>query len=165
MRVFQPRHGAARSGFTFIELIMTLAVLSVLVLIAIPSATVAVRQSNERDLRRALIEIREALDAYKRAADQGRIEVKAGESGYPRALRDLVDGAVDIRSPQRQRLFFLRRIPRDPFHADPQTPPEETWGLRSYGSPADAPEPGADVFDTYSRNESIGLNGIAYRQW
>jgi general secretion pathway protein G len=153
------------AGFTFIELMMTLAIMAILVLMAVPTAAIAVRQSNERDLRRALIEIREALDAYKRLADQGRIEVKAGDSGYPRSLVDLVNGVTDLKSPQRQPIYLLRRLPRDPFHPDPQTPAEDTWALRSYASPPEAPEPGADVFDVYSRTEGVGLNGIPYRQW
>lgn len=156
--------GVAR-GFTFIELVMTVAILAVLVLVAVPTASIAVRQSNEKELRRALIEIREALDAYKRASDQGRIGTKVGESGYPRALADLVDGVIDQKSPQRQRIYFLRRLPRDPFHPDTRVPAEETWGLRSYASPPDAPEAGADVFDVYARAEGVGLNGVPYRQW
>lgn len=164
MRRIAP-HRRRHVGFTFIELMMSLAILGVLAWLAIPSATVAVRQTQERDLRRALVEIREALDAYKRAADQGRIEVKPGDSGYPRSLSELSEGVIDVRSPQRQRLYFLRRIPRDPLHPDPHTPAQDTWGLRSTASAPDAPEAGADVFDVYSRSEDIGLNGIAYRNW
>jgi len=158
-----PRRG--QRGYTFIELMMTLVIMSILAWVAIPSATMVVRQHQERELQRALIQIREALDAYKRAADQGHITQEPGSSGYPPSLEDLVNGVIDARNPQRKPLYFLRRIPRDPFNTDLQTPAAETWGLRSYASPPDAPEAGVDVYDVYSRSERVGLNGIPYSQW
>lgn len=152
-------------GFTFIELMMTLAVMGVLVLVAVPMAQVAVQREKERDLRMALAQMREALDAYKRAADQGRILVRLGESGYPKTLDELVEGVPDQRSPTKQNLYFLRSLPRDPMHPDATAKPVDTWTLRSYASPPDDPQEGADVFDVYSRSEAVGLNGVPYRQW
>ena len=155
----------ARRGFTFIELMVTLAILGVLVLLAVPMAQTAVQRDKEKDLRAALMEIREALDAHKRAADQGRIVLKLGESGYPRTLEDLVQGIPDQKSPQKQMMYFLRRLPRDPMHPDPGTAPADTWGKRSYQSPPDEPAEGQDVFDVFSLSEKIGLNGMPYRKW
>lgn len=152
-------------GFTFIELMMTLAVMGVLVLVAVPMAQVAVQREKERDLRVALAQIREALDAYKRAADQGRILVRLGESGYPKTLDELVEGVPDQRSPTKQNLYFLRSLPRDPLHPEATARPADTWALRSYASPPDDPQEGADVFDVFSRSEAVGLNGVPYRQW
>ena len=152
-------------GFTFIELMMTLAIMGVLVLVAVPLAQVAVQRERERDLRSALIQIREAIDAYKRASDQGRIATKLGESGYPKTLDELVDGVPDQRSPAKQNLYFMRALPRDPMDPEPARKASETWGLRSYASPPDEPSEGADVFDVYSRSEKQGLNGVPYRQW
>jgi general secretion pathway protein G len=152
-------------GFTFIELMMTLAIMGVLVLVAVPMAQVAVQREKERDLRLALAQIREGLDAYKRASDQGRVALKLGESGYPKTLADLAEGVPDQRSPTKQALYFLRALPRDPMHPDALLKATETWGLRSYASPPDDPQEGADVFDVFSKSTQVGLNGVPYRQW
>lgn len=161
-----------QGGFTFIELMITLAILATLAMVAAPMAQVAVQRENERQLRAALIEIREAIDAYKRAADNGRIKLATGDSGYPKKLEDLVNGVPDQRSPRKQNMYFLRRLPRDPF-----APPEGNgngfasggagggWALRSYASPPDNPSEGEDVFDIASRSAKTGLNGIPLRQW
>ncbi len=152
-------------GFTIIELVAVLAILAILAVVAVPVADVAARRQKEKDLRSALWTIREAIDAYKRAADEGRIAHDPGSSGYPRSLKDLVDGAPDLRSREGARLYFLRRVPRDPLHPDRMAEPASTWGLRSYESPANAPAPGRDVYDVYSMAEGKALDGTAYRTW
>ncbi|MBS1198216.1 MAG: putative secretion system protein GspG-like [Proteobacteria bacterium] len=155
----------ATKGFTFVELMITLAIMAVLVTVSVPLAQVAVQREKERELRLALAEIREALDAYKRAAEQGRIELKADESGYPKTLDELVDGVEDVRSPARKKIFFLRRLPRDPLYPDANAKAAETWGLRSYSSPADEPTEGEDIFDVYSKSDRSGINGVPYKLW
>lgn len=143
-----------------------LAILAVLAAAAFPLARLATLHNKEQDLRYSLRQLREALDAYKRAADEGRIAKKAGESGYPKSLDELANGVDDLRDPnmKKAKIYFLRRIPRDPMAA-PGVAAAESWGKRSYASPPDEPREGDDVFDVFSRNETIGLNGIAYRQW
>jgi general secretion pathway protein G len=152
-------------GFTFIELVVTLAIMAVLATVAVPQLQIAVQRDRERQLRSALAEVRDAIDAYKRAADAGRIVVKLGESGYPPSLDVLVEGVADQRSPTKRTIYFLRRVPRDPFAEDRIEDASQTWGLRSYASPHDDPQEGDDVFDVYSRSTKSGLNGVAYRQW
>lgn len=152
-------------GFSLVELLMSLAILGVLSLVAVPMAQVAQRRQQEHELRVALVQIRAAIDAYKRAAEQGRVQLKLGESGYPASLGVLVDGVVDQRSPTRQRIFFMRRIPADPFAGSGHMNPAETWGLRSYDSTSDDPRAGDDVYDVYSRSTEVGMNGVPYRQW
>lgn len=152
-------------GFTFIELMVTLAIMAVLAMMAIPMAQVALQRQQEHELRNALMEIREALDAYKRAADLGRVALKPGESGYPKSLEELEQGVPDQKSAQKQKLFFLRRLPRDPFATDAQLSAAATWGKRNSRSPPDEPEEGEDVFDVYSLSSRVGLNGVPYKKW
>ncbi len=152
-------------GFSFIELMVTLAIMAVLGLIALPVGEIAAQRKKEAELRAALSEIRSALDAYKKASEQGRTLVKAGESGYPKSLELLVEGLPDLRSPERKKMFFLRRVPRDPMFANASVAAADTWGKRSYASPPDDPREGDDIFDVYSLANARGLNGVPYRQW
>jgi general secretion pathway protein G len=154
------------SGFTLIELVMTVAIIGLLATAAVPMAELAVQRHKEQSLRIALREIRTALDAYRQAAEDGRIQNARNLSGYPPSLDALVAGAPDVRSPDgKARIYFLRRVPRDPFFNDATVPDEETWGRRSYTSSAESPEQGDDVFDVYSTASGVGLNGIPYRRW
>ena len=152
-------------GFTLVELVITAAILGVLALAVLPVAETAVKRARESELRGALREIRGALDAYKRAWDDGRLPRAIGQSGYPPTLDALVQGAVDTKDPRGARIYFLRRLPRDPFHEDPLAQAAATWGKRSYASPPDGPFEGEDVFDVYPLGEGIGLNGVPYRKW
>ena len=154
-----------KSGFTLIELMVTVAIVSLLATVAFPLAEVTAKRSKEEDLRHALRQIREAIDAYKQVWDEGHIEKKLGATGYPPELETLVEGVKDAKSPEGKKIYFLRRLPRDPMSRDSEATPEETWGKRSYDSPPDDPQDGEDVFDVYSLNEDEGLNGIPYREW
>jgi general secretion pathway protein G len=155
----------AGGGFTLIELVITVAIVAILASIAMPLNELVVQRAKEQDLRRALREIREAIDVYKQASDEGKIRKSIGESGYPKKLEELVEGMDDQKSPKKERIYFLRRIPRDPFASDPNLSAAETWGKRSYASPPDDPKEGDDVFDVYTRADGKGINGRPYREW
>ena len=158
------RHMDTR-GFTLIELLVTLAILALLGTLLVPVAQVTLQRRHEQDLRLALREIRAGIDAYKKAGDEGRIARAAGASGYPETLDLLVKGVPDQRSPKKAKLYFLRRLPRDPFNPAPELPDAETWGKRSYASEPDEPKEGEDVYDVYSTSGKVGLNGIACNRW
>jgi len=152
-------------GFTLIELVITLAVIGLLVSAALPLAQLVAKREKESELRAALREIRAGIDAYKLAADTGHIEKEVDKTSYPPDLKSLYVGVRDLASPNNTNLYFLRRIPRDPFFPDGAVPAEETWGLRSYASPPDDPQPGDDVYDVHSLATGTGLNGVPYREW
>lgn len=161
------RRAMPRSGFTLIEMVVTVAIVALLAAAVVPLAEVSVQRTKEQELRLALRQIRTAIDAYKQAVDEGRVVRDVQQlSGYPPSLQILVDGVPDASSPDgTSRIYFLRRIPRDPLFPDPTQPDEATWGKRSYESSDDAPEEGDDVFDVYSLAAGTGLNGIPYRRW
>lgn len=157
---------ARPAGFTLIELVVTVAIVGLLSTVAFPLAEVVVKRSKEQELRLALREIRTALDAYRLAVEEGRVEQSLEQSGYPPTLEVLVEGVPDASSPARKRrIYFLRRIPRDPMQPDASLSAAESWGQRSYASAYDAPEAGEDVYDVYSMAPGVGLNGIPYRYW
>jgi general secretion pathway protein G len=157
----------AYRGFTLVELMVVVAIVAILATAVMPLREIAIKREKEHELRLALRQIRTAIDAYKQAADEGRVEKKADEVGYPRKLEHLVEGVPNIKDPKKNMIYFLRRLPRDPMFADSDmdVPDADTWGKRSYASPPDNPEEGDDVFDIYSRSSQKGLNGIPYNQW
>jgi general secretion pathway protein G len=159
-------HAPRCSGFTFIELAITAAIVALLATLVVPMAELAVKRNQEHELRLALRDIRNALDAYKRAVDEGRVLSEPGKSGYPPTLTALVDGVPDQKSPDHNaKIYFLRHVPRDPMSTDAARANDETWGKRSYQSPPDAPAEGDDVFDVYSLATGTGINGISYKDW
>jgi general secretion pathway protein G len=157
------KHGA--QGFTLVEMVITVAIVGILASAAMPLASLVSQRNKEEELRHSLMVIREAIDTHRKAFDSGKITKSIGDTGYPKSLKDLTEGVVDQTSVDKKRIIFLRRIPRDPLHGDPSTKPEETWGLRSYDSPPNDPRSGNDVFDVYSLDKGVGLNGIPYSKW
>ena len=152
-------------GFTLIELLVTLAILGLLSALVVPTAQVVVQRRQEQELREALHQMRAALDAYKLAYDQGRITKTLAATGYPKTLELLVEGVPDLQNPKHIKMYFLRRVPRDPFNPDATLSESQTWGKRSYASDADQPKEGEDVYDVYSLSDKTGLNGVPYKKW
>ena len=150
-------------GYTFVELLVVSAIIIVLASVAMPLARVTATRQREAELRRALREVRTAIDRYKDSADLGLIsplEIKAGAEGYPPALEVLVDGVPAANDATGRKLKFLRRIPIDPMTHDAE------WGLRSYQDEADATRwGGQNVFDVHTTFDGTGLDGSKYRDW
>lgn len=176
-------HRAPRRGFTYIELMVAVAIMGVLAMSVVPLSDWLRQRSQESQLRDALRQIRSAIDAYRKAAEDGIITRPQGASLYPRSLGELVRGieassetfagaggglrveTATSTASEKRKLYFLRRIPRDPLFPDPRVPAELTWGLRSSESPPDRPMPGRDVFDVYSLSPRQALDGSFYRTW
>lgn len=144
------------AGLTLVELIVVVAILSVLATAAVPLARFQVKREKERELRRDLWEMRAAIDRYKDAADKGAFQVKADSLGYPPDLETLVNG-VDV---QGKKVRFLRRIPVDPMTGTAE------WGMRSNQDDPDSSSfGGQNVFDVYSKSQGTGLDGTKYSTW
>ncbi|HEV7819546.1 MAG TPA: type II secretion system protein [Burkholderiales bacterium] len=152
-------------GFTLIEMVVTVAIVGILAGAALPLGELSVRRVKEQQLQHALREVRGALDDYKRAVDEGRIARGETETGYPKSLALLVDGVSDQKNGSGKKIYFLRRLPRDPFAVDPEINAARTWGKRSYASPPEDPREGDDVYDIYSLAPGAGINGTRYRDW
>ena len=145
-------------GFTLIEMLIAAAIVALIASVALPLAELGVKRDREQQLRSALREMRGAIDAYKRAVDEGRIERKLDRSGFPPSLAVLVEGVKVANSPKDEKIYFLRRLPRDPLTG-------EQWGLRSYASSHDSPQAGDDVYDVFTRSQAVGMNGVPYKNW
>ena len=152
-------------GFTLIELMIVISIIGLLATVAVPLGKMAAQRVKEAELRQALRDVRTGIDAYNRAAEQGRVMVEVDKSGYPPTLEALVNGVDDSKDPNKAKIYFMRHLPRDPFYPDSAAAPADMWGIRSYKSPPNDPQPGEDVYDIYTFAKGVGLNGVPYRQW
>jgi general secretion pathway protein G len=143
-------------GVTLIELIVAITIIGILMGVAVPLAKVAIKRERERDLRRALWEMRDAIDRYKDAADRGAFQIKLGSEGYPPDLETLVEG-VDV---QGKKVRFLRRIPKDPMTGGTE------WQLRSLqDDPKSTSWGGQNVFDVTTKSNATAIDGSHYNEW
>jgi len=150
-------------GYTFVELLVVATIIIILASAVMPLARVTARRQREAELRRALREMRTAIDKFKEAADLGQIgslDIKVGSEGYPADLQQLVDGVTAANDATGRKLKFLRRIPVDPMMHNAE------WGLRSYQDKPDTTRwGGQNVFDVYTTFDGKALDGTKYRDW
>jgi general secretion pathway protein G len=153
---FAKRTMSKARGFTLIELIVATTILAILTGMAIPLARVTIKRDKERELRRDLWMMRDAIDRYKDASERGAFQLKVGSEGYPPDLDTLVNG-VDVGG---KKLKFLRRIPTDPMTGNTE------WGLRSMqDDPNSDSWDGNNVFDVFTKSQGTGLDGTKYKDW
>ena len=151
-------------GYTFVEMLVVVALVAVLASAVMPLAKVTMQRHREVELRRALRDMRTAIDRYKDAVDQGAIpptRIRPGSEGYPPDLQTLVVGVEAAgQGTTEKRLKFLRRVPVDPMTR------EAEWGLRSYEDKPDSKTwGGQNVYDVYSKSEGTALDGTKYSDW
>jgi general secretion pathway protein G len=155
-------HRSSSRGVTYLELVATAAIVMILASAIMPLARVTYTRQKEIELRRALREIRFAVDRYHLAVEQGAIggtDVKVGSEGYPPDLEVLVKGVNRVGAIQKK-LKFLRRIPVDPMTGAAE------WGQRCYQDEPDGTSwCGQNVWDVYSKNTGKGLDGTQYNSW
>jgi len=152
----RPIRKRTERGLTLVELIVTVAILGILASAAVPIARFKVKREKERELRRDLWEMRDAIDHYKDAADKGAFQTKVDSQNYPPDLETLVKG-VDV---QGKKVKFLRRIPVDPMTGKAE------WGLHSMqDDPGSDSFGGQSVFDVYSKSLGTALDGTKYSDW
>ena len=153
----------SEAGFTFIELLIVSTILIILASAVMPLAKVNMQRQKEAELRRALREMRTAIDRFKDSADAGMIsafDLKPGSENYPADLDTLVEGVAVVNDATGRKLKFLRRIPMDPFTGSTE------WGLRSYQDRPDSRSwGGQNVYDVYTKVDGTGLDGSKYRDW
>jgi general secretion pathway protein G len=151
------------SGLTTVELLAALGVLLVLTSMAIPLKRWDDKRRREDQLRVSLSVMRDAIDLYKKACDEGRIQQKdVDQKGFPLDLDELVDGTdvVDPTTGLTKKIHFLQSIPVDPFTE------EAEWGKRSYQDDWDSTSWGREnVWDVYSLSPAKALDGTWYKDW
>jgi general secretion pathway protein G len=151
-----PQRGRGQQGLTLVELIVTVAILTILASVVLPVARFEVKRQNERILRYDLWMMRDAIDKYKDAADKGAFQTKVDSQNYPPDLETLVKG-VDV---QGKKVRFLRKIPVDPMTGNTE------WGLRSMQDDPDSDSWGEqNVFDVYTKSTGTALDGTKYKDW
>jgi general secretion pathway protein G len=131
----EPRRRAA-PGFTLIELITVVALVSILAAIALPNYRVAIIQSREAVLKENLFRMRDLIDQYY--LDKGV---------YPPSLETLVEEG------------YLRKLPEDPFTRTADWTP-----VFSEPDP-DRPGEPPGVYDVKSASEQPSLAGTPYNEW
>ena len=165
----QPTTDRTQSGFTLLELIITLTIIAILVSGTVPFAHNMIKREKEMELRRSLREIRKAIDSFHSQCQPMKqanilLASEMPEDCYPQSLQALVDG-YEPPNPPNTYVRFLRRVPIDPF-----TGRNDTWGLRSTEDEPDSTGSGRvsqtnGIFDVFSTASGKALDGTEYSKW
>lgn len=153
------------TGFTLIELVVTVTIVAILAAGAVPLVQLTIQRNKETELKQALRQIREAIDLYKKAVDEGLVKKTLDQTGYPPNLEVLEQGVINQKDTKGKVIKFIRKIPSDPMNKEPDLTPGETWAKRSYASDVNNPSEGADVYDVYSRSTKKAIDGTMYNSW
>jgi general secretion pathway protein G len=184
--------GRRSRGFTLVEITITVALMALIAAVVMPITKTVVKREREIELRQNLRIIREALDAYKKLADEKRIEVEEDSEGYPPDLETLVEG-VEVKAAaggaggttaaagmppgfggsggltgkkgpaESSEPKIVKFLRRIP--RDPMTDSID-WGLRSYQDDSDSEVWGGEnVYDVYTRSNATALDGTKYKDW
>lgn len=146
-------------AFTLLELMMACVVLAILAAAVMPTTKKIVKRQKELELKRVLREMREAIDRYKRATEDGVIDAgDLDQLGYPEDFDALIEGVQLKKGDKRMR--FLRRIPVDPMTG------EAEWGMRSVqDDPDDSTWGNENLFDVFSLSDGTAMDGSDYSDW
>lgn len=133
----RPIRSGKRRGFTLIELMIVMTVISIIVSIAVPLYQRSIVRAKESVLKNNLFTIRTVIDEYTYDKQKA-----------PQNLRDLVESG------------YLRQVPTDPF-----TGSSETWQIvmEEAMTSANQTEPG--IFDVRSGSDKRALDGTPYAEW
>ncbi len=153
------------AGFTLIELVVTVMIVAILAAGAVPIVQLTIQRNKETELKQALRQIREAIDLYKKAVDDGLVKKTLDQTGYPPSLEVLEQGVINQKDIKGKVIKFIRKIPRDPMNKESDLKSSETWAKRSYASDVNAPLEGVDVYDICSRSTKKAIDGTIYNTW
>jgi general secretion pathway protein G len=135
-RTVTPRRGWQR-GFTLIELMVVMAIISVLLAIALPIYQKSIVRAKESVLRNNLFTLRNMIDEYT-----------IDKQKAPETLQDLVSGG------------YLRQIPQDPI-----TGSDQTWKIIMEEASINGSNNPPGIFDVRSGSDKTALDGTQYADW
>ncbi len=126
-----------RRGFTFVELMIVMAIIAVLLSVAIPIYSRSITRAKESVLRNNLFTLRTVIDEYTYDKQKA-----------PQTLQDLVSDG------------YLRQIPVDPI-----TTTADSWKIipEDQSNTVNQTEPG--IFDVRSGSDRTSLEGTPYSEW
>ncbi len=169
-------------GSSLMEMVVVLAIISLLAAMATPYAQKGFKREKEIQLRETLRTVRIAIDRFHADMEAGDSDRKGAstavsDNGYPLSLQVLVDGVEKKSSNDKKHKRYLRSLPANPF-ARPGTPFEAQWKFVSYQSEApliasssygatlaETQKTKKDIYDLHAVTQEIALDGTRYANW